>query len=235
MNAEITDFLDEFESTIQECERFAFAVRAREFQVEGIEKLRILGERLSAMKARAIEASDEDSANCLLCLERITMALEKELGMWVAFKDDKPALAWDELVSAQSFALDAIRAHEIGTNAIHYFEKLELLERLLFPPMMFMSPGVIVLASECTICGSEYGECNHIKGRPYMGEICTRKLTKVEVREVSIVSNPANKHARIYQISEGNTMRDLLSWRELPSSESGPSREINEKSTPNEQ
>jgi hypothetical protein len=219
MNDETRTFLNEFDDVIENCERFCFAARAREFQVEAIEKLQNLKKTMASMKARAIQASDEDSANCLLSLELAASALENELGMWVAFKDDNPDEAWDKLVTAQSCSLDAIRAHEIANLAVHYVEKLELLEKLLFPSMMFMSPGVIILKSECTICGLEYGECDHIKGRPYMGEICARKLTEVEVREISFVDNPANKRARVFAISEGDKMRDVLSWRERTGSE----------------
>jgi hypothetical protein len=136
--------------------------------------------------------------------------------MWVALKDEQPALAWDALIEAGTSARNAIRAHPIAQHLESYVEKLDALEKLLFPPMIFVSIGIIVHESRCTICGSEYGECEHIKGMVYMGQICSCEITKCDIYERSIVPDPANKHARMIVISDDDIMRDLLTWRPLP-------------------
>src|SRR5687768_5205885 len=37
-----------------------------------------------------------------------------------------------------------------------------------------LSPGMIIGASRCSICGQDPTECEHIKGRSYDGEVCYR-------------------------------------------------------------
>lgn len=216
MNSKVDAFLEEFRQALAECGRFCYAARAREFQVESIEKLKKLKEKIAVLKAEMIGLRDEDSANCLLALEFTVNAMSHELEMWVSLKDDKVASAWDAVVSAEMSALDAMRAHAVAGHLEHYVEKLQLLQQLLFPPMWFMSPGLIILDSRCSICGSRYGECNHVKGEVYMGEMCAREITECRITETSITPEPANKHARIIAISDGNDARDLLTWRVVP-------------------
>src|SRR5262245_974786 len=91
----------EFKKTATECQRFCFAARAREYQVEAIEQLKNLKAKTANLKAKKIALQDEDSANQLLSIEEMITALTCELKMWVAFKNDNPHAAWTSLVEAQ--------------------------------------------------------------------------------------------------------------------------------------
>jgi hypothetical protein len=213
MNHEVNEFSNSFWDTVTDCQRFCYAARAREFQVESVEKLKRMEAAVNELKEHAIADSDEDSANCGLAMECVARMLRHELQMWIALKDDNPNQAWDELVEAQSYAADAVRAHRIAKRISRYISKFELLEQLLFPPMTFFSLGLVISESRCSICGSQYGECDHIKGMPYMGRICGVELTKFELKEVSFVASPANKLTRIVQLTDGGVTRDLLSWK----------------------
>lgn len=219
MNTRVTELLGQFRETVAECERFCYAARAREFQVESIANLGTLESAISALKAEMVEVGDEDAANCLLSLGLAAGALRLELNMWVALKDDDAALAWNSLVDAQSRASNAIRAHAVSHHLERYVQRLEDLERLLFPPMTFMSVGMVIRESRCSICGSEYGDCDHVKGEVYMGEMCGREITRADLTDISIVPRPANKRARLTVISDAGTRRDLLTWRVIPPSE----------------
>jgi hypothetical protein len=216
MNKEVNEYLETFGKSLSECERFCFAARAKELQVEAIEKIEALKQQISLMKDMAIKVQDEDSANCCLSLERVASMIQHELKMWVALKIEEPSRAWEELVFAQGCCHDAIVAHEVSAHLASYADKLELLERVLFPPILFSSPGMIILESRCTICGAEYGECEHLKGLPYMGQLCAREITRFEMLEVSLTPQPANKLARLTSITDNGVMRDLLSWRAVP-------------------
>lgn len=67
---------------------------------------------------------------------------------------------------------------------------------------MGMSPGMVIGASECSICGQEPRDCDHIKGRVYHGVVCYRIITDVkEVLEVSFVARPAQPDARLQRVS----------------------------------
>jgi len=219
MNQRVTEFLDEFRNTVAECRRFCYAARAREFQAESIATLETLALDIADLKAEMVELQDEDVANCMLGLSLAAKALSCELRMWVALKDDDAALAWDFLAEAQSCASNAIRAHRISDHLGRYVERLEVLERLLFPPISFTSLGMVIQESHCSICGAQYGDCDHVKGEVYMGEMCVQEITRADLAEISIVQRPANKRARVTTIGEGGAQRDLLTWRLVPPSQ----------------
>jgi hypothetical protein len=71
---------------------------------------------------------------------------------------------------------------------------------------MGMSPGMVIGASECSICGREPRDCVHIKGRVYDGKVCHRIITEIkEVLEVSFVARPAQPDARLHRVSVGSS------------------------------
>ena len=95
-----------------------------------------------------------------------------------------------------------------------YASRLEPLEGLLFPPQIFMSAGVVIKSSKCSICDALYEDCEHFKGKVYMGRFCARMITDVaEIKEVSVVEDPADKRARVLVIGDGTTERDYMTWR----------------------
>lgn len=65
-----------------------------------------------------------------------------------------------------------------------------------------LSPGMVIGASECSICHQDPETCEHIKGREYDGETCYRIITEIrEILEVSFVSRPAQPDARIERVN----------------------------------
>lgn len=165
-----------------------------------------------------ISKDDEDAANAMLSIEEMITALLSELRMWIALKGEDADAAWDQLVSAQYAARTAVQAHTIASHLDGYINHLHDLERVLFPPLAFFSPSYIIEHSTCSICGQEYGECEHIVGKAYMGQICTKVIEKVkEITEVSLVDEPANKRARITKITDDNGIwRDIMTWQVVP-------------------
>ena len=138
--------------------------------------------------------------------------------MWLALKDDDPALAWNYLVDAQTAVESAMQAHALANDMENYVERLAILEKVLFPPQLFFSPGMIIREARCSICNEEYGECDHVQGRPYMGQMCVRKIIEADIEEVSLVENPANKKARgiFFTNPKEGVRRDFLTWRVVP-------------------
>jgi len=46
-------------------------------------------------------------------------------------------------------------------------------------------------------------KCDHIVGKAYMGKMCVRIIEEVkELKEVSLVMEPANKRARVIRITD---------------------------------
>jgi hypothetical protein len=216
MNEFIVDFINsDFRPIIEECEKFCLIVRGIEFQKISVTKLDELLKEIVKIKTLMIKNLDEDASNCCLSLEMTAYALQHELKFWISLKEDRMGDAWDELIRAESNASNAISAHIISGHLVDYLYRLEILEKLMFPTMAFFSPGFVILSSQCTICDSEYGFCDHLKGLPYMGKICRRKITEMKIQEVSIVPKPANRHARVVSMTLDGKLRDILTWREI--------------------
>lgn len=68
----------------------------------------------------------------------------------------------------------------------------------LYPYCVFLSPGMVVGYYTCSICNHKIrprSRCQHVKGRIYNGELCTHQAHNLEVREISIVTNPVQKYS----------------------------------------
>jgi hypothetical protein len=106
-----------------------------------------------------------------------------------------------------------ILPHAVASHLEEYIKRLYDLERLLFPQPVFLSSGFVVRESECSICGAEYGECNHIKGLPYMGKLCARIVKEADLQEVSVVSDPADKRCRVLHYTDDGVTRNVFTQR----------------------
>lgn len=218
MNSKIVSFLKEVNVVVSESQRLCYLSIDKELQIEKQQTLLEYMEQVMLIKEDAINAMDEDSANAALCCEDILKMLISQLKMWISFKEEDAGSAWTYLINAQDALRAALQAHKLADNIEPYSERLHLLERLLFPPMKFLSTGMIIDYAECSICGKEYGECNHIKGKVYLGRHCVKIIKKSRIHEVSVVDEPANKHCRITSIGENGQNRDILTWRIIETS-----------------
>jgi len=216
----VRTFQIEFSETANDIQNFCFMTRAKELQGEAYLRLEILKGNAIKLKQEFISQSDEDAANAMLSFEEMIIALANELRMWITLKDDDSDSAWNHLVSAQYASSTAMKAHSVAKHLDGYVNHLHLLEHVLFPPQLFFSPDMIIARSKCSICGQEYGECDHIVGKAYMGKMCVRIIEEVkELKEVSLVMEPANKRARVIRITDDDgILRDVMTWQPAPES-----------------
>lgn len=215
MKSEFEQFLSHFHDVLEGVEQHKVFVRGREFQEASILTLQALLTECVDKKSEAIKNSQEDVANTFLSFGCVVKAAIEEFSFYVALKDDRVDEAWDHLINAESLAADAIKAHMSANHLLEYIDYLRTLE-LLFPKPTFLSTGFIVERSECSVCGIEYGECDHVQGRPYMGTLCARIITKGTAREVSRVADPADKHCRVERFADGKTWRNAFTHRIIP-------------------
>jgi len=135
--------------------------------------------------------------------------------MLVNIKEDKMSEAWGNLVNAQVTYGTVVRNYPFKFETENgYVERLEMYEKLLFPKMFFSSVGGIIKKSNCSICKEPYSKCEHIKGRLYNGELCSREITEMKIEEASLVDIPANKHCRMLTTSYDGKTVDLLTLLE---------------------
>jgi hypothetical protein len=62
---------------------------------------------------------------------------------------------------------------------------------------MGLSIGFSTRRAECSICGQDPEECEHVRGFTYDGATCYRRVVEADVHEVSLVDRPAQPEARI--------------------------------------
>ena len=212
MKSEKLPFVDRFNETIDTAERLLWATRDSELQREAVHTIFGLQAEAVDLKEQAINNRNENVANLLLGYECVFEALTAELEMWILIKTGDPDAAWDRLVSAQMSLANAIRAHEAFSHLGPKCHQLEAVERIVFPPQVFVSTGMIVRRQECSICGREYEDCDHIVTEPHLGKFCTIIVRDFEPDHVAIVDNPADKRCRVLQVPTEQGMRNKMTW-----------------------
>ena len=75
-----------------------------------------------------------------------------------------------------------------------------------------VSVGCAMGRAVCSICGSEYGTCGHVKGEVYEGQTCAVILQEpVDAYEFSFVAVPAQREAGVIKAmgSQGTALKEL--------------------------
>lgn len=210
--SELIEFDATFEATNEKHAAALPAARHLPLQKAAADAYREVTREALRLKKRVVERGDEDSAARLLCGECAAGAMMSTLRLWIAFKEGDMASAWNRIVDAQQAWSGALRAHPIGQQ----FRRLAVIpfqaETVLFPHIAFMSVGMIVRQSKCTICGETPGECDHVRGHVYGGKFAGIHVTDAEVRDTSLVDIPADKRCRVERITIDGVQRDALTW-----------------------
>lgn len=213
MATSIADHINHLNSVIKECETYLFITRDTALQSEARAKLQDLQKRVAELKAAAISKGIEDLSNLFLGFECVADCLLSELAMWINLKNGSADEAWNNLVQAQTAGIASIRAHPGFSHNQEHVTRLEDIEKLIFPPQVFVSAGLIVNTQDCSICGSEYGECNHLAGRPYMGQFCAIVARDITGNHVAVVETPADKRCRVITFTTAQGTRNRMTWK----------------------
>ena len=74
-----------------------------------------------------------------------------------------------------------------------------------------VSVGCAMARAVCSVCGSEYGTCGHVKGEVYEGEVCAVILKEpVDAYEFSFVAVPAQRSAGVMKaLAGGGKLKEL--------------------------
>lgn len=207
--------IEEFNEMAAIAQRKAYITVGIEIQKQEIETIINYRAQLKELKSEFVKMKAENDANLVYCIDNSLLAIQYELEMLVNIKEDRMAEAWGNLVNAQVIYGTVIRNCPTGFQAPDgYLERLEGYEKLLFPHLYFHSVGGIIRKALCSICGESFNKCDHIKGELYMGELCCREIIEMDLDEVSLVDNPANKHCRLLAMKVGGKMIDIMTLRE---------------------
>ena len=216
MTEEQRKVIDHFNAAVEDCATFCCYTRDKALQSAACARLDEVRLLVETTKSEAIERADEIFANDLLGCSCLAAAMVAELKMWMLLKEQEPDAAWDRLVGAQNNLANAMRASTGFSHLESQAARLHSIEKVVFPPQNVFSTGMLVKEEICSICGKEYEDCSHIKGRPYMGQLCVVRLIPLAVDHIAIVDQPASKHCRAYTIKKEGVVRNIMTWLAEP-------------------
>lgn len=186
-----------------------------ELQREHVERLESLHHRLKTLRHHFIDQSDEGWANATFRAQMLVSGTKNFLEVWVRLKEVENVKAWDSLVEAEN-DFEIAQRIRFDSETCEILQRLLAIEKTVFPPQTFFSSAYTYLEAFCSICGQLYGECGHVRGRIYMGQICRRTIPKSKFTEFSIVSAPRDKRCRVAEYTENGKVYCTITRRELP-------------------
>lgn len=157
---------------------------------------------LEHKKKNAIKNRNELLANELWCLIEVYKVHKQYLSMFKLLKQGKYENAWN-LLELIDISLGNLRANfGDGMNGYNltFINTVIKYYEMIFPEYVFISRESIIKSEKCSICGKKASlrnGCNHIPGKLYMGELCLREVTDMEILGVAIVKHPFDKYAML--------------------------------------
>ena len=158
---------------------------------------------VDGLREKAVVEGEELRAKAVWCLETISKAQDYFISAFDQLRSDKFYEGWCTLERCE-VSLRDLRQHY---NSIHdsfgidHMESHVLRIQDLFPYVNFVSPAYLVLEAECSVCTARMtlrGGCEHRIGEIYSGRACHRIVTKAELLEMSLVTNPVQKYSVMF-------------------------------------
>jgi hypothetical protein len=181
---------------LPEIRRFLSAVRTRD-SPGGVGEARA---SLASHKSTAVACANQALAKEIWCLEQTLTTQTHYLDAFVNMRSAQFYDAWCALEQAEVslFFLDH-HFRDLNDRYSLEFIRTQISQfQSAFPYRMFFSPGMIHREKKCSVCGTRLSirnPCGHRAGEIYDGEMCSRIITKIDLTEVSLVTNPRNKYA----------------------------------------
>jgi hypothetical protein len=173
--------------------RYGYMSIGIEFQERLVEELVELKGYIEQYRTDAIARKDEQAANAACIIGIYADAFHEMCLMWIHFKTDKMQSAWWAMVTAQECLESGLKL--FYRESLHELNRhLHAIEKLLFPKQSYVSSSLLFDSAKCNICDSIYGECDHLKGKPYMGIICIPIVNEITgVDHIAFVEDPQDK------------------------------------------
>lgn len=209
MTVDDEKMLKETDQLLNECLRLNYLSVGIELQEEAVAKLDALVAVIEKRRNECVAARSEAEANRSWIAGCYVEGMKELMRMWIHCKKDEMEAAWDALVTAQGRFETALQLRfDEGFDRLN--RNLHALELLLFPPCVFVSSSILIERFDCSICGSEYGECDHLAMKLYMGELCVKVVKNIcGVDHVAIVRDPEDKRLRFPALVNGKDLCSL--------------------------
>ena len=153
----------------------------------------------------AQKEQNEDAANYYWFFKQVYLIQRAFIGAFDLLTKGKYEDSWKEYDRADiaiGYLIDNT-PNGIDNQAynIAFIGKMIPQYQILFPYRIFLSREAIIKEEKCSICGQTIklrNHCNHKSGKVYMGELCLRKVTDMELKAFALVSDPFDKYTIIH-------------------------------------
>lgn len=152
----------------------------------------------------AIRNGNEEKANYFWCLREVFVIQSHFTTAFHYLETGKFEDAWllfDHVDTDISFLEENVEWFESlePYNIAFILSQTKEFQKL-FPYKYFLSRESLIKEEKCSICGKTRllrHPCKHIPGKLYMGKLCLRDITKMELKALCIVKNPFDKYTFI--------------------------------------
>lgn len=160
-----------------------------------------VNEKIEQYRINAIDQEDEKNANYFWCLREIFNIQKGFVSAIEDLNSKKFEEAWslfekiDIKIGNLEQNFDVFQEND--KYQIVFIKRIISEYQKLFPYQYFFSRENIIKREECSICGkviSLRNSCGHKPGKLYMGELCSRIVTDMELKGISIVTDPFDKY-----------------------------------------
>lgn len=157
---------------------------------------------IEILRQDAISQQNENQANYCWCLKQVFHLQKGFISAINSLKSKKYEEAWCtfDRVDIGLSNLENNFDTSQGSDRYHLLFIAHMIKEYqkLFPYRHFLSRECVIKAEECSICGKPISlrkPCGHKVGKLYMGELCLRKVTDIELKALSVVTDPFDKYA----------------------------------------
>lgn len=206
------EIIDNYNSFIESASSLNIFVRSTSIQKKKISQVDEYVKCIKYFKSQAISNGDEKFANLLFHFQCMLRSLQSSLKMWVHLKGGDYQKAWSSLVDAQEYIGYALKVEDQdGVRRMEDF--LSEIRNTIFPRWThYNSAAFSSTIGRCSICGEDFGACEHIEGLLYCGRICRRVgVVILKNYHSALVSNPRDRRCIVTEISnDDGRMMDVF-------------------------
>ncbi len=171
------------------------------------QKVSEVNESLKKIKDGFVRENNQREAKVMWCFEQILKIQDAYLKAYQQMKQKGFYEAWCALEHCE-LELGSMKPHfSINDDAysLSFINKHIKQYASLFPYKLFMSPEILLIATDCNICGKKVSirkPCGHEVGEIYNGEMCIRIVTKMELLGMAFVKSPLQKYSVPFMTDE---------------------------------
>jgi hypothetical protein len=221
MNQEIEKTIEEIYTEVialvDESRKYLPFSRDIAFQKDSIKKLQEQIPWIKSVKLAYSKTVDEKNANYFLYIQSCIYTLISMLSTIIFIKEKSYNLAWDSIIDAEEYIALGLRVAPEPAFLEELSRHRQMMEKVLLPDIPFYnSMGAYIKGGICSICRSNYGDCNHIDGLIYFGSMCKIiDVTDLKINHSAIVTNPRDRRCIPLNFeSKKGFMRDIFTWIE---------------------